>query len=116
MKKKASTIRGDLPWKILSEFSVELAEPLADIFNSATTQGIWPQIWKHEYVTPVPKVFPPQGTDVLRKIVLTKNLSKVYEALISYIIMNDMKSNLDPDKFGNRKGLSTTHYLVIWYK
>ena len=33
MKKKASTVSGDLPWKIISEFSAELAEPLSNTFH-----------------------------------------------------------------------------------
>ena len=112
MNKKASTIIGDIPWKIISEFSVELSEPLANIFNSATLEGIWPKSWKTEYVTPVPKVYPPQKVDDLRKITSTKNLSKVYEALLSDTIIGDMKLTADPAQFGNTKGLSTAHYLV----
>ena len=42
----------------------------------------------------------------------TKNLSKVYEALLSDTIIGDMKLTADPAQFGNTKGLSTAHYLV----
>ena len=112
MKKKASNVPGDVPWKIIREFSVELAEPLSNIFNSATLAGIWPDHWKHEYVTPVPKVYPPRTTDDLRKISGTKNFSKIYEALLSSYIVEDIASSVDPSQYGNRKGLSTTHYLI----
>ena len=112
MKKKASTVPNDLPWKIVSEFSVEIAEPLSNIFNSATEAGIWPTIWKHEYVTPVPKIFPPKKPEDLRKISGSKNLSKLFENLLSEHIISDIKSNIDPAQYGNKKGLSITHYLV----
>ena len=56
MKKKSSTVPGDLPWKLIREFAVEVSEPLCHIFNSATLEGEWPTQWKHEYITPVPKV------------------------------------------------------------
>ena len=112
MKKKSATIEGDIPWKILREFSAELANPLSNIFNSCTLEGSWPEEWKYEYVTPVPKVHPPQTTDDLRKISLTKNLSKLYEALLADIIIHDIQPNTDKAQYGNRKGLSTTHYLV----
>ena len=75
MKKKKSTVKGDIPWRIICEFSVELSSPLCNIFNTGTLNGEWPNIWKFEYVTPVPKVFPPSSRDYLRKISVTqKNL------------------------------------------
>ena len=73
MKKKSTTVKGDIPWKIIHEFAVELSEPLANIYNSASLAGVWPSFWKHEYVTPVPKVYLPRNFDDLRKISCTKN-------------------------------------------
>ena len=112
MKRKASTVVGDIPWKILFEFSAEFSDPLSNIYNSATLAGIWPNIWKYEYVTPAPKVYPPVSIDDLRKISGTKNLSKIYEALLSESIIMDMSPNIDPSQFGNEPGLSIQHYLV----
>ena len=112
MKKKTSNLVGDLPWRIIQEFSVEIANPLCNIFNTATLNGTWPEHWKHEIVTPVPKVYPPRTINDLRKIAMTKNLSKIYEALLSDYIVKDIASSVDPSQYGNRKGLSTTHYLV----
>ena len=112
MKKKSSTVHGDLPWRLIREFAVEMSEPLCHIYNSATLDGEWPTHWKHEYITPVPKVYPPQTVDDLRRISGTKNLSKLYEALLSETIVRDIASSIDPCQFGNEKGLSTTHYLV----
>ena len=34
MKKKVSNVSLDLPWKLIREFSVELAEPLCNIYNT----------------------------------------------------------------------------------
>ena len=112
MKKKNSTVPGDIPWRVIREFSVELAGPLSNIYNTCTLNGVWPEVWKFEYITPVPKVSQPQTTDDLRKISGTKNLSKLYEALLSDTLVNDMSENADIAQFGNRKGLSITHYLV----
>ena len=85
MKKKASTVIGDIPWRVILEYAVEFSSPLSNIYNSATLDGVWPDIWKWEYVTPAPKVYPPNTTDDLRKISGTKNLSKIFEALIQTI-------------------------------
>ena len=112
MKKKASSVLGDIPWKVISEFSVELSDPLSNIYNSSTLDGVWPNLWKFEFVTPVPKIYPPIKPDDLRKISGTKNLSKIYEALLSDFIIDDMSPNIDPSQFGNEKGLSIQHYLV----
>ena len=58
MKKKASTVIGDIPWRIILEYSAELSDPLSNIYNSALLDGVWPDVWKCEYVTPAPKVYP----------------------------------------------------------
>ena len=112
MKKKSSTIFNDIPWKIILEFAVEISEPLSNIFNSASLAGVWPSLWKQEIVTPIPKTFPPKSTDDLRKIAGTKNLSKIFEALLSESIIADIHSSIDIAQYGNQKGLSTAHYLV----
>ena len=98
--------------EFIQEFSVELAEPLCNIFNTATLTGIWPDHWKHEFITPVPKVHPPRTMNDLRRISLTRNFSKLYEKLLSEYIVKDFSSYADPSQYGNRKGLSTSHYLV----
>ena len=48
----------------------------------------------------------------LRRISLTRNFSKLYEKLLSEYIVKDFSSYADPSQYGNRKGLSTSHYLV----
>ena len=39
MKKKTSTVPNDIPWRIMSEFSAELATPLSNIYNNANLSG-----------------------------------------------------------------------------
>ena len=78
----------------------------------AVLSGVWPQLWKYEFVTPVPKAFPTETTEELRKISGTKNLSKILEALVSEPILKDMEPKMDPSQFGNTKGQSIQHYLV----
>ena len=78
MKRKSFTVTGDIPWRIISEFSVELALPLCNIYNTSTLAGVWPSSWKYEYVTTVPKVFPTETTEDLRKISGTNNCSNFF--------------------------------------
>ena len=110
MKKKSSTIDGDIPWRSLSEFSVELSEPLSNVFNSALISGLWPDSWKHEQDRQVPKVHIPCTVNNLRRISGTKNLSKLFEVLLVDTIIHDMASYIDPAQFGNEKGLPCENY------
>ena len=52
------------------------------------------------------------NTDDLRNISGTKNLSKIYEAILSDSIIGDMCPFIDPSQFGNEKGLGIQRYLV----
>ena len=96
--------------KIIKEFGIEIAAPLTDIINRAFLFGEYPQGWKIEMVTPVPKVHPPSSTKDLRKISGLKNLSKIAEKILSEFIVKDMK--VDPSQYGNKKGVSINHYLI----
>jgi hypothetical protein len=91
MKKKKSTVKGDIPWKIICEYSVELAFPLCNIYNTGNLNGEWPNIWKYEYVTPALKVFPPGTTDDLRKI---SGITEFSNFLIQTITVKRMLSLL----------------------
>ena len=61
MNKNAATVPNDLPIKLITEFSVEIAFPLAHILTFCLKNGVYPDIWKMESVSPAPKVFPPEG-------------------------------------------------------
>ena len=67
-KLKNSTVPGDIPKKLKKEFLAELAKPAASIFNCISSTGMYPRQWVTEYVSPIPKVRPPDplisGTSV----------------------------------------------------
>ena len=77
MNKKSSTLEGDLLIKLLAEFAEELSFPLANIINECFLQGVYPDLWKLETVTPAPKVHPVEQLSQLRKISGLLNFSKV---------------------------------------
>ena len=93
-------------------FAVYLAEPLTDIINTSLKRGEYPQIYKFEVSTPVPKVKPTQSAAQLRNISELKNFDKVMEKLVSELIISDMENSLDKAQYGNQRGLSIQHYLV----
>ena len=112
LKKTKSTLPLDLPCKLTREFAAELSFPLTDIFNSSLVQHKYPTLWKHEWVTPAPKVPNPKQISDLRKISCTSDYSKVYEGFLKEWILEDIKPNLDPAQYGNEAGSGTEHLLV----
>ena len=79
IKKKTSTVTGDIPMKLIRYCAEELSFPLSDIYTRAVLFGEYPNIYKLEIVTPAPKVYPPNSTKDLRKIAGTPNFSKIFE-------------------------------------
>ena len=58
IKTNTSTVKGDIPAKIIKEFAPELSAPLANVIECMVRRGEYPHIWKLEMVTPAAKVFP----------------------------------------------------------
>ena len=106
---------GDIPSKLKKEFFVELATPVADLFNSITRSGEYPRQWVIEYATPIPKVSPVESEDDLRPISLTADLSKDYENFLMEWLEPYVKKKMDPGQMGGIKGCSITHYLITLF-
>ena len=105
-------VPGDLPVKIVKEFSPELSKPVTLIYNKITETAEYPRPWVVEYQLAIPKVKPPLAEDDLRNIAGTAYLSKQYESFIGDWIMPYIEPFIDPGQCGGLKGSSITHYLV----
>ena len=79
IKTKVSTVPGDIPAVILKQFAGSISKPLTNVINASFKSGQWPDIFKLETVTPIPKVHPTINIDDLQKISGLKNLNKVVE-------------------------------------
>lgn len=97
--------------RIIREFAYELSKPLADILNKSYEEGVCPPQWKKAVVVPIPKT-KPATWDKLRPVSLTDHFAKVAEGFMAKWLLEDMESVIDPNQYGNRKGVSTTHYLI----
>ena len=107
-----ATVPGDFPAKLIKEFAAYLADPFTDILNTSVRRGEYPEIYKFEICTPVPKSFPVQDVSQLRNISGLLNFDKVAEKLIAELIISDMEEKFDPSQFGNQRGVSIQHYLI----
>ena len=112
MNKKAAAAPGDIPMRLIYEFSVELATPLAHVYNECLIQGQYPDMYKSESVTPVPKFYPPEQLRDLRKISGLLNCAKLFDKLIGEYMIFDMAPKRDPAQYGNEKKLSIQHYVI----
>ena len=115
IKTNKSTAPGDIPAKIIKEYPPFLCVPMSDIVNTGLKVGHWPKSYKRETITPTPKQFPPETTDMLRPIANLCNLNKIMEKIVSEMVISDMKETLDPSQYGNQKYISIQHYLVRFF-
>ena len=51
LKTKKSSIKGDIPPKILRNIAAYIAEPLTHILNESIRKGEYPNIFKHKIIT-----------------------------------------------------------------
>ncbi|XP_072046799.1 uncharacterized protein [Amphiura filiformis] len=100
-----------IPPRLVKEFAYELSVPLTDILNSSYTEGTVPHQWKKAIVIPIPKQYP-ANIDKLRPVSLTDCFAKISEGFVVDWILDDIQHKIDPNQYGNVKGVSTSHYLV----
>ena len=97
--------------KLMKEFAYELSSPLTDILNCSYKEGVVPKQWKQAIVVPIPKTKPPM-VDKVRPVSLTDCFAKIGEGFVTNWVLEDIQDKIDPQQFGNIKGISTSHYLV----
>ena len=112
LRKTRSTLPIDLPNKLRVSCAVELAEPVTNIINTCLQKSQYPQIWKQEWVTPVPEITNPKEIKDLRKIACTSDFSKLFEGFLKDWILEDIGEKLDIGQYGGKKGIGTEHMIV----
>ena len=112
-RKPKSMVKGDIFPQLVNRGAPHLSLPLVDIYNLKTLVGVWPTLWKIEYVTPIRKKFLPEGPDDLRNISCTLLLSKIYESFVLDWLGGQV--TIRTNQFGGVKGFGTERYLVkLW--
>ena len=91
-----------------------LALPLTNIYNSIIQIGIWPAVWKREYVTVIPKKKMPGDVNDLRNISCTALVSKGFESFFLGYMKREL--SLKRNQFGGVKDAPVEHLLCnIWH-
>ena len=115
VKKPNSSVKGDIPKKLLNEYAFLWAGPVAKIFNKIIETSEWPAQWKIEHAVPLHKTGDPRlvkDEDDVRTISKTKFLSKVLENILGDWLMPILEKYVDPGQCGGLKNTSIQHYLV----
>jgi hypothetical protein len=110
LKTNKATVHGDFPATLIKQFAAYIAEPLTDIINTSVRRGEYPQLYKFEVCTPVPKCYPTQTTSQVRNISGLLTFDKIAEKLISELIISDMSESVDPSQYGSQNGVSIQHF------
>ena len=114
-RKPKSMVPGDIFPALVNPSVKELVPPLQNIFNCISDTGTWPEDWKTEYVTAIPKKTHPASPDDLRNISCTRLFSKVYESFILQWLTQQV--GIRNNQFGGMRGSGTEHFLVhLWQK
>ena len=112
IKANKASVPGDIPAIIIKRFAKYISIPLCNLINSCIEKGQWPQLYKIEAITPIPKKYPTTEVSMLRPISLLYFFERTMESLIGDIMINDMKNSIDPSQFGNKKNTSINNYLL----
>ena len=111
-KPKSAGVPGDLPRKLIKEFPVELASPVASLFRSIMKTNKWPNKWAIEHGLALKKVRTPATESDVRIISLTSFWSKCMESFVIKWLNEAIGHKIDLSQYGGLKGQSTSHYLI----
>ena len=112
LKTNKSVIPGDISARVYKKLAVYICEPLTHVYNSSLLQGQYPSIYKFELSTPVPKKHPVEKMSLMQNISGLLTADKVFESLLSELIVSDIEDKADQSQYGNKKKTSIQHYLV----
>ena len=110
MKKPKSSVEGDIDSRLLGRFAAALSVPLKIIFAKIYETKIWPDLWKKETVTLLPKNKAPSGLAQLRNISCTPFFSKLLETFVMDGLKEDI--TLSESQFGGKKNQGVDHMLI----
>ena len=99
-------VYGDINPKLVTQFADLLAQPVCYIYNQTLNMLEWPNIWKTETVTLIPKNQSPDSISELRNFSCTPLLSKILESFILDKLKREVK--LSDQQYGGIK-LSLIH-------
>ena len=96
-RKPSSMVEGDVFPTLVSRYPARFASAMVHIFNAVAKERRWPDDWKVETVTVIPKVPKPGGLGDCRNISCTNLMSKVMESLVLERLREELE--VDPVQY-----------------
>jgi len=121
LPRKDSSSPDNIPYVILKNCQLSIAQNLTDIFRSSLDSGILPNQWKESIIIPLHKKGDKSDPKNYRPISLTSTTCRVIERIIAYHITTFLDKNKFFSKFqhGFLKNRSTLTQLIStfeqWY-
>ena len=112
LKTSKATGSDGVPACIYKAAASVLAGPLTHIFNMSIQSRVFPRVWKHSNVVPLPKS-PKPSIDKLRPISLLPVPSKVFEQLVLHSHLHGLfLQSFGDSQYGSRPNSSTTCAII----
>lgn len=98
----------------MRECAVSLCEPLTFIFNCSLRAGLFPDIWKHSFISPIFKSG--NSTDVknYRPVCIQSAIPKVFEKVILPVLDRAFAGTIVEQQHGFVEGRSTVTNLYVY--
>ena len=112
-KKKPSAVPGDINPRLYDLYPEKMASPITHIFNAIICQSSWPECWKTEHITVIPKISDPQDQADCRNIACTNFLSKLFESFVLKWAREEIKPK--SNQYGGDPGASSTQLCWLHY-
>lgn len=103
-----------IPPILLKQCSFILSRPLCIIFNLSLKTGIFPQLWKASYITPIHKSGDIGNITNYRPICVISAIPKLFESLVTDFLTPQIDSTIIDQQFGFRSGRSTELNLLSY--
>ncbi|XP_055622731.1 uncharacterized protein LOC129766239 [Toxorhynchites rutilus septentrionalis] len=101
-----------IPSVLFCRCAADLAEPLSVIFTRSLNDGVFPEIWKESFMFPVFKNGNKRNVRNYRGITSLSAASKLFEIIVSEVILTQSKRYISTDQHGFMPGRSVTTNLL----
>lgn len=103
-----------LPNLLLRECAVSLCEPLLFIFNKSLSQGIFPDRWRHSFLSPVFKSGNNCDVNNYRPVCIQSAIPKVLERMVAPVLESSFRNIIVENQHGFVGGRSTVTNLFSY--
>lgn len=110
IKKPKSNLYGDIDPAVVNRFVPLLSIPLQIIYEEVFSTCVWPNSWKKETVTIIPKNSTPSNFGETRNISRTPLFSKLLESFVLDRLRSQL--SLARTQFGGLKRVGIDHFLI----